>query len=139
MSYTLRKSTISVVKVIFRIFSFVFAIIEFFSIVERLNINVVDRSPATYSAVLLDNKYENIRAEAIHAGILLKETDEKLDEIINDGHTIKSLAQNIQSNAFRFYQNLIRSEKFIRCCQFVFLIAIIMIVIGLIGKFVFGK
>lgn len=102
---------------------------------ERLNVNVIDRS----SAVLLDNKYENIRAEAIHAGILLKETDEKLDEIINDGHKIQSLAQNIQSNAARFYQNLIRSERLIRCCQVVSLIAMMTIVVGLIGKIVFGK
>ena len=102
---------------------------------ERLNF-ATGKYP---EASLIDKKYENIRTEAIHSGILLKETDEKIDEIINDGHTIKSHAYDIQSNVRRFYQNLIRSEKLLRYCLFVFIIIIIMIAMIIIGKFFMRK
>lgn len=101
---------------------------------ERLNVHVAGKSPATYSSLALDNKYENIRTEAIHAGILLRETDEKVEEIINDGQMIKSHAHDLRSNAFKFYQNLIQSEKIIRYCQLIFLILILIIAIFFIGK-----
>ena len=106
---------------------------------EQLNVSVVGKSPAIYSTNLLDEKYENIRTEAIHAGILLRETDEKVEEMINDGRTIQSHAQNVQSNALRFYRSLIRSEKLIRYCQFIFLITIITVIVFLIGKAVFRR
>ena len=106
---------------------------------EQLNVNIIGNSPATYATNLLDKKYENIRTEAIHAGILLRETDEKVEGMINDGHTIQSHAQNLQSNALKLYRRLIRSEKLIRFCQFVFLIAIIIMVVFLIGKFLFRR
>lgn len=106
---------------------------------EQLHVNVVGKSPATYSTNLLDKKYENIRTEAVHASILLKETDEKANEIINDGHTIQSHAQSVQANALRFYRKLIRSEKLIRYCQFIFLIVIVTVVVFLIVKSLFRK
>ncbi|CAF2595921.1 unnamed protein product [Rotaria sp. Silwood2] len=86
------------------------------------------------SSILLDKKYDDIRIEAINAGIILKETNEKIDEIINDGHTIKSYAHDIRSNALQFYQNLIQSKKLIRYCQLVFLLIIITIMSIFIGK-----
>ena len=101
---------------------------------EQPYVNVVEKSPATYSTNLLDKKYENIRTEAIHANILLKATDEKVDEMINDGHTIQSHAQSVQANALRFYRNLIRSVKLIRYCQFIFLIVIVTVIGFLIVK-----
>ncbi len=107
-------------------------------IVDRLNINA-GISPATHSSILLDKKYDNIRTEAINAGILLKETDEKIDEIINDGHSIKVHAHNVRTNALRFYQNLIQSEKVIRYCQLIFIIIIITFLIVFIGKIFIGK
>jgi len=107
--------------------------------VDRLNINAAGKSSATHSSILLDKKYDNIRTEAINAGILLKETDEKIDEIINDGHTIKAHAHNIRVNALRFYQNLIQSEKIIRYCQLIFIIIIITFLIVFIGKIFIGK
>jgi hypothetical protein len=101
--------------------------------VDRVN-NKAGKTPVTHSSVLLDNKYDQIRTEAINAGILLKETDEKVDEIINDGQIIKSHAHDVRSNAIRFYQNLIQSEKIIRYCQVIFIIFIIIIVIVFIGR-----
>jgi hypothetical protein len=103
--------------------------------VERLN-HTTGKFPAS---ILLDKKYENIRTEAIHSGILLKQIDEKIDEIITDGHTIKSHAYDIQSNARKFYQNLIRSEKFLRYCLLIFIIFMIMIAMIFIGKFFVRK
>jgi len=107
--------------------------------VDRLNINAAGKSPAIHSSILLDKKYDNIRTEAINAGILLKETDEKIDEIINDGYSIKVHAHNVRTNALRFYQNLIQSEKVIRYCQLIFIIIIITFVIVFIGKIFIEK
>lgn len=98
---------------------------------DKLNINA-GKSSNLHLSILLDKKYENIRTEAINAGILLKETDEKIDEIINDGHTIKSHAYDIRSNALRFYQNLIQSEKLIRYCQLIFIFIIIIFIFFLV-------
>lgn len=121
------------------LFVFLFVRLSNLLIVERLNINVIGKSPDKHSSILLDKKYENIRTEAIHAGILLRETDEKIEDIINDGHMIKSHAHNIRSNALRFYQNLIQSEKLIRYCQLIFIIIIVIIVLFFIGKVFLGK
>jgi hypothetical protein len=106
--------------------------------VDRLNTNA-GSFPATHSSILLDKKYDHIRTEAINAGILLKETDEKVDEIINNGHTIKAHAHDVRSNALKFYQNLIQSEKIVRYCQLIFIILIITFVIVFIGKVFIGK
>ncbi len=91
---------------------------------ERLNITT-GKSPVS---VLLDKKYENIRTEAIQSGILIREIDEKIDEIITDGHRIKSHAYDIRSNALKFYQNLIQSEKILRYCLLIFIIIVIIII-----------
>jgi len=106
--------------------------------VDRLNIKA-GKSPAVDSSILLDKTYDDIRIEAINAGIILKETNEKVDEIINDGHLIKSHAYDVRSNALRFYQNLMQSEKLIRYCQWIFIITIIIIAIIFIGKFFISK
>ncbi len=100
---------------------------------DSLNIQT-GKSPVIHSSILLDKTYDEIRTEAINAGILLKETDEKVDEIINDGHIIKSHAYNVRANALRFYRNLIQSEKIIRYCQVIFIIFILIIVIIFVGK-----
>ncbi|CAF0776289.1 unnamed protein product [Rotaria sordida] len=102
--------------------------------VDKLNIKT-GHSPVIDSSILLDKKYDNIRIEAINAGIILKETNEKIDEIINDGHIIKSHAYDIRSNALRFYENLIQSKKFIQYCQLIFILIIITIMSIFIGKF----
>jgi len=101
--------------------------------VDKLHIHA-EKSSATHSSILLDKKYDNIRIEALNAGILLKETDEKINEIINDGHIIKSHAYDVRTNALKFYQNLIQSKKLIHYCQLIFIIIIITILIIFIGK-----
>jgi hypothetical protein len=106
--------------------------------VDRLNIKTGE-SPGIHSSIILDKKYDQIRAEALHAGILLKETHEKVDEIITDGQIIESHAHDVRSNALRFYQNLIRSEKLIRYCQVIFIMVIIFIGIIFIGNFFVRK
>ena len=98
-------------------------------IVDQLNNNA-----GKTSAILLDTKYDNIRKEAINAGILLKETDEKIDEIINDGQLIKSHALDVRTNALKFYRNLIRSEKIRRFCQLMFILIICIILLIFLGK-----
>ncbi|CAF3570808.1 unnamed protein product [Adineta steineri] len=120
------------------IISLVFTFLSLILYMDRLNIITGD-SPIIHSTILLDKKYHDIRNEAINAGILLKETDEKVDEIIKDGFLIKSHAHNIQSNALRFYRNLIQSEKLIQFCQFIFIIIIISLTIIFIGKFFLSK
>ncbi len=105
---------------------------------DKLNIHA-GKSSATHSSILLDKKYDNIRIEALNAGILLKETDEKINEIINDGHIIKSHAYDVRTNALKFYQNLIQSKKLICYCQLIFIIIIITFLIVFIGKIFIGK
>ena len=78
---------------------------------DKLNTNIGKPSSNINSSILLDRKYNEIQNEAINAGILLMETGDKIDEIIYDGKIIKSHAHNIRSNALKFYQNLIQSEK----------------------------
>lgn len=92
------------------------------------------KSPATYSSILLDKKYEDIRKEATNAGILLKETDEKIDEIIKDGTIIKSHAHDVQAYALRLYEHIIRSDKILRYFLILFLIIVIMMVIFFLAK-----
>ncbi|CAF3970561.1 unnamed protein product [Rotaria magnacalcarata] len=106
--------------------------------VDRSNIKT-GSSPAIHSEILLDEKYDAIRIEAINAGILLKETDEKIDELIHDARMIKSHGRDIRSNALRFYQNLIQSRKIIRFCQLIYILISIIIIIILIGKTFSGK
>lgn len=86
------------------------------------------------STVPLDTKYENIRSEAIQAGLILKETDEKIDEIIYDSHLVKSHAQDIRMNVIKFYRNLMKSERLKCLCQIIFICLICLIVIIFIGK-----
>lgn len=105
---------------------------------DRLNINN-EKSSVKHSSITLDKKYENIRTEAMQAGILLKETDEKIDEIIHDGNMIKSYANDIRLKALKFYQNLIQSEKFIRYCRLIFISLIIILIIIFFGNFFLSK
>lgn len=88
----------------------------------------IDRS------IFLDNKYKDIQHEALNAGILLRETDEQIDEIISDGLKIKSHAYNIRSNALRFYRNLIQSERMIRICQWTFVVIVFALIFCFILK-----
>ena len=103
--------------------------------VDRSNVKTENSSNIAHSSILLEKKYDEIRTEAIKAGILLKETNEKVDEIINDGHIIKSHAYGVRINALRFYQSLTQSGKINRYCQLVFIIIIITVSIIFIGKF----
>ncbi len=105
---------------------------------DRLNIHD-GKSPTTYSAILLDRKYDYIRTEAMNAGILLKEIDENVEEIIHDGNIIQSHAQDVRTNAGRFYRNLMQSEKLVRYCQWIFVVVVITLVIIFIGKVFIGK
>ncbi len=105
---------------------------------ERLHINV-GKSPTTQTSILLDEKYDSIRSEAINAGILLKETDEKVDEMINDGQRITSHAQDVRANALRFVRNLMQSEKLVFYCQLIFIVTIVIIAILFIGKVFIGR
>ena len=94
----------------------------------------IERSTRAHSSISVDNKYKEIRNEALNAGILLKETDEQIDEIIYDGLKIKSHAYDIRSNALRFYRNLIQSERMIQFCQWTFVVIVITLSICLILK-----
>ncbi|CAF2432910.1 unnamed protein product [Rotaria sp. Silwood2] len=127
---------LSLLPLILLLLAFIFILIALILVGSYLSRDMMHivYVPGEDSSILLDKKYDDIRIEAINAGIILKETNEKIDEIINDGHTIKSYAHDIRSNALQFYQNLIQSKKLIRYCQLVFLLIIITIMSIFIGK-----
>lgn len=88
--------------------------------------------PATHTSTLLDKKYHEIQIEAINAGILLRETDEKLDDIIDDGRMIKSYSHDIRTNALLLYRNMIQSKKIL--CQILFIVIVTIVIFIVIGR-----
>ena len=82
----------------------------------------------------LDRTYDDIRSEAVHAGVLLKETDEKIDELIHNGRTIRSHANAIQTQTLSFYRRLIRSENIARYCHVIVITLIIILAVVFIGR-----
>ena len=83
-------------------------------------------------SILLDEKYDQIQNEAIQAGILLKKTDEKIEQIIDENRKIQAHTDDVKTNAVRFYRNLVQSE---RMCRFYLLIIGLFLFFGLIIVF----
>ncbi|CAF1675599.1 unnamed protein product, partial [Didymodactylos carnosus] len=69
------------------------------------------------SPAILDRKYQAIRNEALKSGILLKETDEKVEEVITNTHILNAKANAVRTGAFAIHSNLLKSDKLAKLCQ----------------------
>lgn len=100
---------------------------------DRIDVSIGQKSiphvPGSF-----DEKYHQIRSEAHHAGVLLRETDEKIDDIITNSRTIGFHAHDVRSNALRLYRYLKQSERLLRCCQWMFILVIMIVLVVLVGK-----
>lgn len=105
-----------------------------FSISSIVREETVARTNANAGSDALDQTYNDIRNEAVHAGVLLKATDEKIDELILNGQTIRSHANAIQAQTISFYRRLIRSENIARYCHVLTITLIIILAVVFIGK-----